>query len=261
MKPAYFLPFALLLLPLIQPVMGVEEVACVDTRGCPDLATDNASLLAGYQMTEHFSSTHCAVQEGAVVAGDRQLIRVSFTFGNIGAGDLEMGAPEDNPDWFEWSSCHAHYHVKDHATFRVWTVDGFLAWDEARAAEPDKTADEILAENPDLESEYVIGKKQGFCIVSQELLPPTINGFALAIDPIPEHNQYLNGDVCGENQGQDPGWADTYAFFQDGMWVDVTDLPTGAYILEGEMNSNHFIEESSYANNRAFVPITVVAPL
>jgi lysyl oxidase len=261
MKPAYLLASTLILLS-VTPLSGaVEEVECSDSRGCPDLATDNASLLVGYQMTEHFDADHCAVQEGAVVAGDRQLIRVSFTFGNIGAGDLEMGAPADNPDWFEWSSCHGHYHVKDHASFRVWTIDGFETWDELRKDDPSKTAEEVLADNPDLESEFVIGKKQGFCIVSQELLPPTINGLALTVDPIPEHNQYLNGDVCGENQGQDPGWADTYAFFQDGMWVDVTDLPTGAYILEGEMNANHFITESSYANNRAFVPIAVVAPL
>lgn len=263
MRPIALMPLALVLLPLAQLVVGVDpaQVPCTDTRGCPDLATDHPSLLVGTQRTENFGPNHCAVQEGAVAAGARQLIRVSFTFGNIGPGDLELGAPADHPGWFEWSSCHGHYHVKEHAAFRVWTINGFLAWDEYRKADPQLTADEVLAAHPELADEFVAGKKQGFCIVSQEPYPPGLNGAALTVDPIPEHNQFLNGDPCTDNQGQDPGWADTYAFFQDGMWVDVTGMATGAYILEGEMNANHFIIETRYDNNRAAVPIEVVSAL
>lgn len=247
---------------LANPTVALEpeQVPCSDPRGCPDLITDPQSLLVGTQRTEHFDAGHCAVQEGSVLPGDRQLIRVSFTFGNAGAGDLRLGAPADHPDWFEWSSCHNHYHVKEHATFRVWTVDGFLTWDGLRRADPSATAEEVLADHPELLPEFVTGKKQGFCVVSQEPLLPGPNGAPLTIDQ-PQYNQFLNGDVCGQNQGQDPGWADTYVAFQDGMWVDVTDLDTGAYILEGEMNANHFITETDYGNNRAFVPMPVVSAL
>ncbi len=255
-----FLTLALVFLAQFTTALDPEQVPCVDPRGCPDLITDNASLVVGTQRTEAFGPNHCAVQEGAVQAGARQIIRVSFTFGNAGKGDLKLGAPSAHPDWFEWSSCHGHYHVKEHATFRVWTPDGFLAWDGYRQADPSLTADQVLAAHPELLSEFVAGKKQGFCIVSQEPLPPSLNGAALTIDT-PQHNQFLNGDVCSNNQGQDPGWADTYVLTQDGMWIDVTDLPTGLYILEGEMNSNHFIVETSYANNRAFVPMPVVSTL
>ena len=262
MKAVYVVPIAVLAMAMTPLGQALDplQVPCSDPRGCPDLVTETGSLTIGYQMTEHFDAGHCAVQEGAVLPGDRQLIRTSFTFGNAGAGDLELGAPADHPDWFEWSPCHGHYHVKDHATFRVWTPDGFLALDGYRNADPSLTAEEVLAAHPELLPEFVAGKKQGFCVVSQEPLPPTVNGVATTIDP-PEHNQFVNGDVCAQNQGQDPGWGDTYAFFQDGMWVDVTDLATGAYILEGEMNSNHFITETDYGNNRVFVAMPVVATL
>lgn len=263
MKGALAVPLLLVFVGFIQgsSALDPEQVPCSDPRGCPDLITDSASLVIGTQRTEAFGPNHCAVQEGAVEAGARQIIRVSFTFGNAGKGDLILGAPSAHPDWFEWSGCHGHYHVKEHATFRVWTVDGFLAWDALRTADPSKTADEVFAEHPELLSQMVTGKKQGFCIVSQEPLPPNLNGAALTPDISPQYNQFLNGDVCGRNQGQDPGWADTYILTQDGMWVDVTDLPTGQYILEGEMNSNHFITETDYSNNRVFTPMAVVSAL
>ncbi len=249
----------------VQPTGGASgndplQVPCSDPRGCPDLATSFQSLAIGKQETEYFGPNHCAVREGAVVAGDRQLIRVSFTFGNIGDGDLNLGAPADHPDWFEWSGCHRHYHVKEHATFRVWTPEGFLAWDSLRNAEPARPAEEILAAHPELQSAFVAGKKQGFCVVSQEPFVPGPNGAATTFDPVPNHSDVLF-QICNSSQGQDPGWADTYAFFQDGMWIDVTDLPTGLYILEGEMNSNQFIIEKDYGNNRAWIPMPVVSAL
>ena len=71
-----------------------------------------------------FSSSHCAVVEGCVSPGSRRLLAFDFLIWNAGNRDLRLGDPADNPQWYEWSPCHSHYHLKDFNVYRIFDCDG-----------------------------------------------------------------------------------------------------------------------------------------
>lgn len=230
------------------------QIPCKDARGCPDLTVDPSNLYVGTQQVEHFPEDHCAVEEDLVEPGDRHLIRVSFNTPNQGDGNLEIGNPtaDENEDFFYYSGCHGHHHFDDFAHYRLWTLEGYLEWDEIRNDNPDWTASHAFDEHPELLDEMVAGHKQGFCIIDLVPAAPTIHGHAVPPDPLPQFN-------CG-NQGIARGWADLYWATLDGQWIDVTGVAPGAYLLEAETNPEHKFREMDYSNNRAVVP-TVVLPL
>lgn len=232
------------------PASDPDQIPCRDTRGCPDITVDPAHFYVGTQQKQFFSPSHCAVQEGLVDSGSRHLVKLSFNTPNQGDGSLIIGRPTDNPDHFTWSDCHRHYHFDDFAHYRVWTVDGYLAWDAVRTAHPEWTASEAFAAHPELVAEMVGGHKQGFCVMDLAPAVPTVHGYAVPPDLLPRYN-------CSNN-GISRGWADIYHFTLDGQWVDVTDVTPGAYILEGESNPERRFAESDYTNNRAMVPVTVL---
>jgi hypothetical protein len=120
----------------------------------------------------------------------------------------------------------------------LWTPEDFATWDALRNADPLKPAADVLAENPGLAP--VEGHKQGFCVIDvvlYDIAPP----------------KYL---VC-QFQGISVGWADEYHDDLDGQWIDVTGLPAGDYVLEAEVNPEHFFEEEDYGNGRGFQDVTI----
>jgi hypothetical protein len=212
---------------------ATATVPCQDPRGCPDLVVDGDTMTPCAE-TRTFPPGDCAVVEGMVQAGQRTLLRFTFTTPNRGRGDLIVGIPDLHPEWFEASTCHGHLHFREYADYRLWTPAGYAAWDALRVADPSLTATEVLAAHPELASQFVVGRKQGFCVIDvvpYRLRPP----------------KYL---VC-DFQGISVGWADEYVKELDGQWVDVTGLAAGDYVLEAEVNAERLFEESSYANNRA----------
>ena len=66
-----------------------------------------------------FSASHCAVVENCVSPGARKLLRFDFLIWNAGNRDLNVGDPANRPQWFEWSPCHNHFHLKDFNAYRV----------------------------------------------------------------------------------------------------------------------------------------------
>jgi len=82
-----------------------------------------ADALRPYVSTEEFSELSCEVQEGLIGAGQRRLIRYSTEIRNIGAQDIVMPPPEDNP-FFEYHECHGHYHFKGFAASRLLDLEG-----------------------------------------------------------------------------------------------------------------------------------------
>lgn len=210
-------------------------VPCPEENGlrrCPDLVVDPAALSPHPPETEWFPDWHCAVQEGLVAAGERRLVRFTFTSPNLGAGDLRIGAPSDHPEWFTASTCHGHYHFASYAAYRLWTPDAYARWVALRAANLGRPASELLAENPELT--FASGFKLGFCAMDSFNLVPG------------QARRYH----CGY-QGISAGWADRYDWTLDGQWVDVTGLPEGYYVLEAEVNPERLFEESAVDNNAA----------
>jgi hypothetical protein len=86
------------------------------------------------------------------------------------------------------------------------------------------------------------GRKQGFCI--EDTLPSD------SVNHTPKKYD------C-KNQGVQVGWADWYPSILDCQWIDVTDLPAGAYRLHVLWNPKHLIPETTLDDNDAVVPVTI----
>jgi hypothetical protein len=219
-------------------------VPCSDPRGCPDLIVDEEILLkSAYVSFESFASSSCSVLENSTSAGDRHLLRFGFATPNVGDGDLIVGDPASHPAWFQWSSCHGHYHFRQYAEYRLWNVTGYLEWARLRHDHPSWTADQAFAARPDLRAQYVRGHKQGFCVTDVEAFVPGLTS-----------SRYQN---CLHNQGITTTWEDDYNPALDGQWVDVTGLPVGVYVLNCEVNPERFYQETRYDDNEAAALVTV----
>lgn len=243
-RPIVIAVLALLALaPLLAPAGAADEppkVPCSDPRGCPDLIVDERAFRP-FRQSRTFDEHDCAVKEGMVEPGTRELLRFDFSTPNLGPGDLIVGPPRLHPEWFEFGTCHGHEHFKEYADYRLWTIEGFARWDAAREANPNLTAEDVLALHPELEREFVAGHKQGFCVID-------VRSYSFPAVP-----KYL---LC-EFQGISVGYADVYDAQLDGQWVDVTDVPAGEYVLETEVNAERFYDEADFTNNRAWTRVTV----
>src|SRR5262245_30286798 len=202
-------------------------VPCVDPRGCPDLTID-PGILQSAQIDFHtFAATDCAVVEGMATAGSRKMLLFSTITNNIGPGALFLGNPADHPDWFEFSPCHGHYHIKDYADYRLWTVEGFNRWKALRAANPQMCAQQVLDANPDLAAQVINGTKLGLCFF--DVLPMGVVRLSTVVCPrAPDPLTYTSCDYAGLGVC----WADDYDpvyGFVDGQWIDVTGVPNGYY--------------------------------
>jgi hypothetical protein len=94
------------------------------------------------------------------------------------------------------------------------------------------------------------GHKQAFCLVDWE---------SWAWPELGEQDQVYN---CF-NQGLSLGWSDTYAAQLDCQWIDVTDVPPGAYTLRMEVNlpppgkAHSTLVERRYDNNVLEIPVVL----
>jgi lysyl oxidase len=92
----------------------------------PDLIINRARLARSPEVrTRQFPNESCAVEEGCVrLPGARKILLFEVAFSNIGQGDLVIGSPEDQPDLFQYSPCHEHYHMLNAATYQLLTRSG-----------------------------------------------------------------------------------------------------------------------------------------
>lgn len=238
------------------------KVRCSDHRGCPDLTIDEGVLASvppvGTYLEQHtFLPNDCAVLEGMAVAGTRKMLLFNTQTNNLGPGRLDLGDPADHPDWFEFSMCHGHYHIKDYADYRLWTPAGYAQWRDLRAAHPDLCAQEVLAADPLLATQVVRGNKLGLCFYDVLEMGTYYGGASQICPRTLDPRTYVSCDFVGLGVC----WADIYEGglygYIDGQWIDVTDVPDGDYILENESNATRLIEEEDYTNNSAAVRLRI----
>lgn len=234
---------------LVSPSDGAP-VPCRDPRGCPDMTIDLAQLYVGGQDELNVPAGSCLIVEGYVPsAGQHTLLTFNLGAPNVGQGDLVLGNPAENPELFFMSQCHGHWHLRDYIQTRVWTVEGWLQWDEVRNDHPEWTAAEAFAAHPGLLDETTFAAKVSFCAI--DIYPLPVNqGGATVPDPLPKYTD------C-DDQGVSVGWSDLYLFIQTGNWADITGLEPGPYMLEAEVNTIRLFQESDYTNNRGAVPVVV----
>ena len=173
---------------------------------------------------QQFKGSDCAIEEGCVGGpGKRKLMRFDLQTPNIGAADLYLGSPVNNPK-FVYSSCHGHYHLTGYAVYELLNQDRTPVILNGRG---------------------VIGHKQAFCLLD-----------SVKVNPAAGPAKY----DCS-NQGISAGWSDVYGASLDCQWIDVTGVPAGNYILRvtlnGGLDGAHVFEESNYADNTAEVTVTV----
>ena len=200
-------------------VCGLSD--CAPGAPCADLVPDSDGLSSSIIIdTETFPSTSCAIVEGCLPeAGTRKLLRFETGIINMGTADLVVGGVSGDP-CFSYSQCHMHFHFLGAGAYTLYQMDG-------------KT---VAAQ----------GHKQGFCIDDTE---PYVE-----LDPQPPAP--ATPFDCN-NQGLHVGYEDIYPNDIDCQWIDITDVPSGQYILSVDVNVGHYLPESNFDNNNARVPVTI----
>ena len=81
----------------------------------PDLTVGADRLRSSMIISNRsFTANSCSFVEGCVTTtGQRRLLLFDMQIINQGEGDAVLGNPTNNPDLFEFSACHGHYHMND----------------------------------------------------------------------------------------------------------------------------------------------------
>jgi hypothetical protein len=109
------------------PSCGEDEFACPQDCASvilPDMTIDTAMLAQSANdpsniSWQEFDPTDCELFEQCVAApGNRRLLKFSVAIQNFGNVALSVDQQE-HPEWFEFSSCHGHYHFKNFTQYRL----------------------------------------------------------------------------------------------------------------------------------------------
>jgi hypothetical protein len=118
----------LLALGLSAALIGLALPSASTARtGLPDLIVAG-EYMGNYRFdTQTFEPGSCAIVEGMVpAAGTYRLLMFTTLIPNIGE-TLRIGKPSlSNPDWWEYSNCHDHWHLKGYAHYRLLDQAGNL---------------------------------------------------------------------------------------------------------------------------------------
>lgn len=127
---------------------GVTLVATFSASidALPDLVPVTSSLNARTS-TETFTAGACDALEGLVATGKRRLLRFTTETRNIGASDLVLRSPVNNP-LFTYAPCHGHYHFNNFAEYRLLNTAG---------------------------QQVAVGQKVGFCLEDVSRWNPAAN--------------------------------------------------------------------------------------
>ncbi len=96
--------------------------ACFVRAAQPDLILWGPAMSPRIE-SRAFTSNDCEVVEGCAQVGQRRLLRFTTETRNIGASDLVLGNPANNP-LFEFATCHGHFHFADFADYRLLDSSG-----------------------------------------------------------------------------------------------------------------------------------------
>ena len=120
---------------LIVGILAVESGHHV-SGALPDLIVNRSRLAhtVGVEV-RNIGRSDCAFVEGCVPQpGRRKLLVFEATLANIGAGDLVIGPPSDDPRLFQYSACHGHYHTRQTVQWMLTSQDGHVLRRSAKRA-------------------------------------------------------------------------------------------------------------------------------
>jgi hypothetical protein len=189
------------------------------TGPLPDLVLDEAYLVDTTVLDSVRVEDMCLLNEGCVTGlGERRVVRFGSRAGNVGDADFVLGTPGANNPLWTYDTCH-----------EAFELDAFARYELRDAA-----TGEIVG----------TGVKNGFCIGDNE-------------EWVAESGTSCGAYACGREQGISPGCADNYGSALLCQWIDVTDIPPGAYELRVTINAPRSIPELDYENNVVTVGLTL----
>lgn len=196
-----------------------------DTRPLPDLTINPARAEVDLAIEKRiFEPDACELQPADDCingSGERTLLRFAVETPNVGNADMELGTPNPQNESFSYSECHMHYHFDGYAEYRLIDDNG---------------------------NDVAFGHKQAFCLLDSSRWDTD--------DPtVATESKYW----CGF-QGIQRGWSDVYHTRLSCQFIDVTDTPPGNYTLRITLNNEMGLEELSYDNNLAEIPVTIGDP-
>jgi hypothetical protein len=168
----------------------------------------------------------------------RTLLRLSTGVANIGLGPLEIfggkvvgnqqevwqriyrsdGTSYKMPvGYFVYHPTHRHIHFEDFAIFRLRTVQA------------DNSPGPVVAE----------GAKTSFCLRDTDVYSTTLPNYS--------GKHFTTCDV--HTQGVSVGLIDVYRKSLDDQWIDVTNVRSGTYWLETEVDPDKRLYETHKSNN------------
>jgi len=204
---------------------AVDAAAADAAPALADLTVNPGRVRADLALrTAQFEEGACELHpdEACIAApGVRRLLHFAVETPNLGDGDLVLGTPDTSNPNFQYSECHGHYHFEGYAEYRLVDAKG---------------------------GEVTVGRKQAFCLVDTERY--------VTDDPsVSESARYR----C-DSQGIQRGWSDVYQASLPCQFIDVTDVPDGAYELEIELNANRTLPEKDFENNTVSIPVDLASP-
>jgi hypothetical protein len=182
----------------------------------PDLVLDAAYLVDTVALDSVDIADACLLAEGCVTGlGERRVLRFGSRTGNVGTADFVLGTPDADNPLWTDNTCQMTFDLVGFARYEL--ID--------RA-----TGNRVLT-----------GAKSGFCIADAEQWLPESGASCEVYD-------------C-DRQGISRGCADNYGSSLECQWVDITDVPPGAYELRVTINADRDIPELDYENNLVTVPV------
>lgn len=92
------------------------------------------------------------------------------------------------------------------------------------------------------------GEKVTFCLMDTNKINTRLAG-------APKRAVY---STCGtDKQGISVGWGDSYRYYLDGQWIDISGLPDGDYALDIELDPKNRLVETSDDDNTSSVSIRI----
>jgi hypothetical protein len=175
----------------------------------------------------------------------RVLLRASTATPNIGAGALELRGSSTTPGVYQRVfRADGSYYERFAGNFTFHPGHGHLHFDNwinlhLRAVLTNNGVGDIVAS----------GDKTSFAIID-------LTRYDASLPGSPGSAQYGGGLI----QGLSVGWADVYSANLQDQWIDVTDVPSGRYWLEGIVDPANSILEANESNNLARILINLTVP-
>jgi hypothetical protein len=195
--------------------MGVNLVPELRRFEVVDFDFPDAAAAAQMSAGEK-QQTAGSVLDGCVTPGMHRILKFDFLSKNIGTAELNIGDPQNHPTWYEFSTAHGHYHLKDYNVYDLYDAVG---------------------------NKVAPGKKQGFCMEDIEVIP----GF-----PNPGQKKFTS---CLTNQGISIGWADVYHRDLACQFIVIDGAPDGDYTIVATTNASRVVPEDTYDDNTICVGI------